>query len=358
MWILYDCGSECRKKTPILIKCYLLSSAQTVEGDCRAGKRPTRPSCLHGDAQRVAEQLWMWPLCPKKGQQFSRHILCSHLFLHPSTVFRVLDCVVWRTAGYQTLLAVKKWDSASHAWYVLGGGRMSSAREQLSSTRWEGGEHWDESQLYSKSQSCHWEKSKSPWKSEILTALKRMSIVSTKNHLLSCFMFCKRNNRSEDGFEHVAFLIPAVLKVAKLASFFSKTSFFGERRGQKERSGTSKILPESLRVFPLHLWPLAAFLWDKYLTSLLVRFSSQFIQSIHINIYPSSQAVKRCACASKLDGSCYHDRHLFHATFTELWAQFKLWCSWWVFDVNPEPNSSGPWQGMQYWNPAAKSKTL
>jgi len=77
--------------------------------------------------------------------------------------------------------------------------------------------------------------------------------LSTKNHLLSCFMFYMRNNRSEDSFEHVAFLTLAVLKVAKLTSFLSKTSFFGERRGQKERSGTSKILPESFRVFPLHL---------------------------------------------------------------------------------------------------------
>lgn len=86
------------------------------------------------------------------------------------------------------------------------------------------------------------------------------------------------------------------LKVAKLASLFSKMSSSGEKRGQKERSGTSKILPERLRVFPLHLWPLAAFLWDKYLTSSLVRFSSQFVQSVSINIYPSSQAVSRAVC--------------------------------------------------------------
>ena len=53
------------------------------------------------------------------------------------TVFEALDCVVWCTAGYQTLLAANKQDSPSCAVYVLGGGRMSAARKQLSSRRWE-----------------------------------------------------------------------------------------------------------------------------------------------------------------------------------------------------------------------------
>lgn len=76
---------------------------------------------------------------------------------------------------------------------------------------------------------------------------------STKNDLLLRVMFYTRNNRSEDSFECAAVLAQAALKVAKLASFFSKTTFFGERRGQRERSGTSKVLPESLSVFPLQL---------------------------------------------------------------------------------------------------------
>lgn len=121
--------------------------------------------------------------------------------------------------------------------------------------------------------------------------------------IIFCHILCFEI-RSEDSFEDTAFLAQAALKVANLSTFFSKISFRGERRVQKERFGQVKILLVSPRVFTLHLQPLSAFLWDKCLTSSLERFSSQLVQSVHINIYSASQAVKRNVSAQGLHGKC------------------------------------------------------
>lgn len=209
------------------------------------------------------------------------------------TVFGVLDCVVWviRPCWLSDLISSKQ------AGLPFTCCERAQRRKDVfcmkAAVKWEmgGGEHWYESQLYSQAQSCNGKRARVPKSQKFWQPWRQWAQqVSTKNDLLSRFMFYTRNNRSEDSFEHTAFFAWAVLKVAKLASFFSKTSFFGERRGQKERSGTSKILSESLRIFPLHLWPLAAFLWDKYLT-LLVRFSIP-VCSVnshqHLRIQPSS----------------------------------------------------------------------
>lgn len=157
---------------------------------------------------------------------------------------------------------------------------------------------------------------------------------------------------------HTAFLAQAALKVANLSIFFSKTSFCGDGSVQKERFGQVKILLDSPGVLTLHCQRLSAFLWDKCLTSSLVRFSSQFVQSVHINICSASQAVNRDVSAWGLHGRCQRARYPSHATFTGLWPRFRLRCSWGIFGVSPEQNSSGPWQGVQDWNPVVKNKTL
>lgn len=145
---------------------------------------------------------------------------------------------------------------------------------------------------------------------------------------------------------HTAFLAQAALKVANLSIFFSKISFCGDGSVQKERFGQVKILLDSPGVLTLHCQPLSAFLWDKCLTSSLVRFSSQLVQSVHINIYSASQAVNRDVSAWGLHGRCRRARYPSHATFTGLWPRFRLRCSWGIFGVSPEQNSSGPWQGV------------
>lgn len=152
---------------------------------------------------------------------------------------------------------------------------------------------------------------------------------------ISCFEI-----RSEDSFEDTQL---SWLKQPSRWPIFSKISFCGERRVQKERFRQVKILLDSPRVFALHLQPLSAFLWDKCLTSSLERFSSQLVQSVHINIYSASQAVNRDVSAQGLHGKCWHARYLSHGTFTELWPQFRPRCSWGIFGVSLEPNPSGPW---------------
>lgn len=166
-------------------------------------------------------------------------------------------------------------------------------------------------------------------------------MVSAKNDILSHFMFW--NKKWGQFWGHRAFLAQAAHKMANLSTFFSKISFCGEERVQKERFGQVEILLNSPRVFTLHLRPLSAFLWDKCLISLLVRFSSQLVQSVPINIYSASQAVNRDVSARGLHGRCQHARYLSHATFSELWPQFRpngaagcIWC---------EQNSSSPDKG-------------
>lgn len=155
---------------------------------------------------------------------------------------------------------------------------------------------------------------------------------------ISCFEI-----RSEDSFEDTQL---SLLKVANLSIFFSKTSFCGDGSVQKERFGQVKILLDSPGVLTLHCQRLSAFLWDKCLTSSVVRFSSQLIQSVHINIYSASQAVNRDVSAWGLHRRCQRARYPSHATFTGLWPWFRLRCSWGIFGVSPEQNSSGPWQGV------------
>lgn len=165
--------------------------------------------------------------------------------------------------------------------------------------------------------------------------------VSAKNDLLSGFVFW--NKKWGQFWGHTAFLAQPALEVANLSTLFSKISICVERRVQKEGFGQVKILLDSSRVLTLHLPPLSAFLRDKCFISLLVRFPSQLVQSVHISIYSASQAVNRDVSACRLHNRCQHARYPSHATFTELWPQFRPRCTWGIFGVSPEQNSSGPW---------------
>lgn len=130
--------------------------------------------------------------------------------------------------------------------------------------------------------------------------------VSAKNYLLSRFVFW--NGKWGQFCGHTAFLAQAALKVANLSTFFSKILFCVERRVQKEGFGQVKNLLDSSRIFILHLQLLSAFLWEKCLTSLLVRFSSQLVQSVHINIYqPGRQLTEPCLLGGCVVGASMPD---------------------------------------------------
>lgn len=105
---------------------------------------------------------------------------------------------------------------------------------------------------------------------------------------ISCFEI-----RSEDSFEGTQLSLLKQLSrwPIFLHSFLKFPSV--ERGVQKERFGPVEIVLDSPRVFTLHVQPLSAFLRDKCLSSLLVRFSSQVVQSVHISIYSASQGVNR-----------------------------------------------------------------
>lgn len=150
-------GKQNKTTDNILIQSCLLSSAQTVEWGRCVGKWPTLPSCPGGDAQRVAEQLWTWPLCPAKGQRVSKHNLCSPLLLHPFTV----HCV-W---GARLCCLVCCWLSDLVSSQQAGPPFVCCAcarrRKDVFCTK-AAGEHWKKSQMCSKSQSCHGKRAKVP----------------------------------------------------------------------------------------------------------------------------------------------------------------------------------------------------
>lgn len=120
-----------------------------------------------------------------------------------------------------------------------------------------------------------------------------MCTVRTKTHLLSQSVFILEIIEVRAVLNTQLSLLGQFSRWPTLLHSFRKLPSL-ERADARKRSGTNQTVPESLRAFPLHLWPLAA-LWDTF--NFVTR--RVFISVCSVNSHqhlPSSQAVNRDVC--------------------------------------------------------------